>query len=224
MDERLAFDNDIPVSESDHILVARLNENDEPISGGYYSVKDLQDFLIQIQLIDNLTSDSTLGSLTANQGRILKGLIDSLTITVGSNSTAISTNSTNINKKLDSTDLTKENVVGLKLTDSPTFDNVYSNNLFGQGQSWQNVKGSRALNTTYYNTTSRPIQLSVGLYASQEEIGFVIEINGHEVGRLKNYNYAGGGTFNNIIMPGNSYMIRSYPNSYTVIQQWYELR
>ena len=104
MDDRLNFDDNIAVSKSDHILVARLNENDEPISGGYYSVKDLQDFLIQIQLIDNLTSDSIIGSLTANQGRILKSLID---------------------KKLNSTDLTKENITGLKKENTPRFNGLY---------------------------------------------------------------------------------------------------
>lgn len=32
---------------------------------------------------------------------------------------------------------------------------------YGFGQSWQNVAGSRAVGTTYYNTTGRPIQLSI---------------------------------------------------------------
>lgn len=34
-------------------------------------------------------------------------------------------------------------------------------NSLGYGQTWQNVTGSRALSTTYYNTTGKPINVSV---------------------------------------------------------------
>jgi len=36
----------------------------------------------------------------------------------------------------------------------------------GVGQTWQNVKGSRALATTYYNTTGKPITVNVRVTSS----------------------------------------------------------
>lgn len=33
---------------------------------------------------------------------------------------------------------------------------------FGYGQTWQNVTGSRVIGTTYYNTTGKPIHISIG--------------------------------------------------------------
>lgn len=57
---------------------------------------------------------------------------------------------------------------------------VNADNLFGQGQTWQSV--SRTSGTTYYNTTSRPIMISVyaGLYGSPQ--GIVLKIDGITVG------------------------------------------
>jgi hypothetical protein len=37
----------------------------------------------------------------------------------------------------------------------------------GWGQTWQNVSGSRTINTSYQNTTSRPIQVNV-IYTSSQ--------------------------------------------------------
>lgn len=90
----------------------------------------------------------------------------------------------------------------------------------GYGQTWQNVTGSRASGTTYYNTTGKPIALSVfGTLASANGVSLVI--NGVQVG----YSYASASNISplvfGVVPPGGSYSVTSTPSS---IAQWNELR
>jgi hypothetical protein len=48
---------------------------------------------------------------------------------------------------------------GIQFNDSTI--QTTSNNIIGVSQTWQNLTGSRALATTYTNSTSRPITVSV---------------------------------------------------------------
>ncbi|MFL9952808.1 hypothetical protein PQR65_05275 [Paraburkholderia nemoris] len=48
----------------------------------------------------------------------------------------------------------------------------------GNGQTWQNLTGSRALGTTYYNTTGRPILISVWALSSSSNAAVQVTING----------------------------------------------
>ncbi|ABC76443.1 hypothetical protein [Syntrophus aciditrophicus] len=48
----------------------------------------------------------------------------------------------------------------------------------GYGQTWQNVTASRSVNTTYYNTTSRPIMLSVTSSGGSPTLTMELYING----------------------------------------------
>lgn len=48
----------------------------------------------------------------------------------------------------------------------------------GYGQTWQNVTASRSVNTTYYNTTSRPIMLSVTSSGGSPTLTMDLYING----------------------------------------------
>jgi len=75
-DNALNFKETITAQATDYLMVARL-ENGVAIGGGYYSVGDLLDFLNDIQVIDNLTSTNTTSALSANQGKLLKDLVDS---------------------------------------------------------------------------------------------------------------------------------------------------
>ena len=74
-DNALNFKETITAQATDYLMVARL-ENGVAIGGGYYSVGDLLDFLNDIQVIDNLTSTNTTSALSANQGKLLKDLVD----------------------------------------------------------------------------------------------------------------------------------------------------
>jgi hypothetical protein len=48
---------------------------------------------------------------------------------------------------------------------APTWSAIAASGI-GVGQTWQNVSGSRALNTTYTNSTGKPIMFSVSAIAS----------------------------------------------------------
>jgi hypothetical protein len=52
----------------------------------------------------------------------------------------------------------------------------------GYGQTWQNVTGSRANATTYYNTTGKPITVSITVLANGNGNGY--SVNGAVVGRV----------------------------------------
>jgi hypothetical protein len=92
----------------------------------------------------------------------------------------------------------------------------------GYGQTWQNVTGSRALATTYYNTTGKPITVSVYLINDFDTTP-QITING-ELLYLARLNVAGGGGAGSaIVPPGHSYMVNVGLGTPTLIA-WNELR
>lgn len=74
-DKALNFKTTLTALATDYLMVARL-EDDVLIGGGYYSISDLQTFLSEIQVIDDLTSTNVASALSANQGRLLKDLVD----------------------------------------------------------------------------------------------------------------------------------------------------
>jgi hypothetical protein len=55
---------------------------------------------------------------------------------------------------------------------------ITATNLFGQGQTWQNVTASRALSTTYTNSTGRPIFVSYSTNPGNASNTPIITING----------------------------------------------
>ncbi len=89
---------------------------------------------------------------------------------------------------------------------------------FGVGQSWQNVTSSRALNTTYTNSTGKPI--GVMLLHNPYSGGTHMVINGSDT-----YN---GGSFTNVV----GYMTWWIPIGATYyftanwggMPNWYEFR
>lgn len=89
----------------------------------------------------------------------------------------------------------------------------------GVGQTWQDVKSSRALGTTYTNNTGRPIFLTVST-ASAGDTSITVTINGLAI-RLGRNSVSGGEPFGSILIPaGATY---SVANS-GALQTWFELR
>lgn len=90
----------------------------------------------------------------------------------------------------------------------------------GYGQTWQVVTGSRALSTTYYNTTGKPIMV-VARSNLTTGVELYFTVNGVETQRvyvntLTSSSYAGVTT---IVPPGGSYLLAG-----TSYQYWAELR
>lgn len=97
----------------------------------------------------------------------------------------------------------------------------------GYSQTWQNLTGSRAGGTTYYNTTGRPISVSVTGYSSVNPDHAVLTINGTIVGR-SNSQITGNGSgyylyVTGIVPPGGSYNVAASSGSLTPYL-WSELR
>ena len=94
----------------------------------------------------------------------------------------------------------------------------------GVGQTWQNVLSSRAVGTTYTNTTGRPIFVSVGGSGSAINTRVFITLDG-SLG-FEGNGAAGSGfrTENCIVVPaGSTYVITAGTGTLTLLS-WNELR
>ncbi len=89
---------------------------------------------------------------------------------------------------------------------------------FGYGQTWQNVTASRAGGTLYYNTTSRPITVSLSA-AGFSGTTWTVTVDGNAIARML---YSSGvgeiKTLQVIVPPGSSYSSSLWPSL------WFELR
>lgn len=104
-----------------------------------------------------------------------------------------------------------------------------ANQSLGYGQIYQNLVGSRAIATTYYNTTGRPIYVTVGYSATSGSQQLYAWINGAytgtQLGSASSGVVGGGGSF--IAHPGASYAVSSSTGSITganvTLGAWSEL-
>jgi hypothetical protein len=84
----------------------------------------------------------------------------------------------------------------------------------GYGQTWQNVTGSRAVTTTYYNTTGKPIQVMIAQNANATQTATVSGLSATSF----------TGSFLNFIVPvGGSYSYTNGGGNMTSVV-WLELR
>ncbi|WP_165667625.1 phage tail protein [Metapseudomonas otitidis] len=92
----------------------------------------------------------------------------------------------------------------------------------GDHQTWQNFTSSRALNTTYTNTSGRPILVFVYCFTGGGANNTGLKINGVEVQRyISNNNQGGTGVTVSAIVPsGATYTV----DSIAPISNWQELR
>lgn len=92
----------------------------------------------------------------------------------------------------------------------------------GDSQVWQNVLASRAINTTYTNTTSRPIVVSATCYWTGGHFNIGLKVGGVDVQRYIVNNSTGGSasTVTAIVPPGATYLVESSIG----LSGWMELR
>jgi hypothetical protein len=93
----------------------------------------------------------------------------------------------------------------------------------GYGQTWQNLTGSRAINTTYYNTTGKPIMVSTSVVAAAAANYVAISTNGVSITSGQAYLAGTRVHISAIIPPGNAYTLVNIAGSNTV-DVWSELR
>ena len=90
----------------------------------------------------------------------------------------------------------------------------------GRGQTWQNLLSSRAINTTYYNTTGNPIKVAIWWTGLPGNSSNYLYIDGVTVVRWQSIYFEGGKMMMQEIIPvGASYSITT-----ASVQNWFELR
>jgi len=92
----------------------------------------------------------------------------------------------------------------------------------GYGQTWQNVTGSRALATTYYNTTGKPILVSHYGFSSTANALITLTIGGVAIAQHAQAAGILGSTIAGIVPPGVSYSVANAGASPAFT--WSELR
>ena len=103
---------------------------------------------------------------------------------------------------------------------SDNFDTAVTLGL-GIGQTWQNVTSSRAISTTYTNSTGRPIYIAIRCTTTAGTI--LLEVDGLNVGRLQdNDPVTNGGVMSAIVPNGSSYIVL-YGATVSMVA-WSELR
>jgi hypothetical protein len=105
---------------------------------------------------------------------------------------------------------------------------ITSSPLLGAGQAWTDVSSSRLLDTTYTNTTAKPIVLNIYVYRNAaSSAGVGVSINGGIVIPISFSSNSGGGNnaVGNIIVPaGMTYQVSVISEPLSGILSWWELR
>lgn len=95
----------------------------------------------------------------------------------------------------------------------------------GEGQTWQDVTASRALNTTYTNTTGRPIMISIYCAGQPNHCEWELLVDGVQLGHQGVISVASAAmraTMSAIVPAGSTYRANNILNA--GLQSWAELR
>jgi hypothetical protein len=93
----------------------------------------------------------------------------------------------------------------------------------GVGQTWQTLTGSRALNTTYTNSTGRPIFVSIVVNPANTSSSGQLNINSIPVAYAQGFvSLAIGITIGGIVPNGGTYTVVT--SGTTTVSFWAELR
>lgn len=112
-----------------------------------------------------------------------------------------------------------ETSAGTETTKAVNPSGLAQSTLGAAGQTWQDVTGSRANNTTYTNSTNRPIMVAIQGGGGGSAVTFTI--NGHTLYSSVQGIGAGSFAFSFIVPVGNSYSANSTTGS---LAKWLELR
>lgn len=99
--------------------------------------------------------------------------------------------------------------------------NVLSNGGVGYNQTWQNVLGSRVAGTTYYNTTGRPIMVSVTAQTTSTSNNTQMIVDGYAISEFGISATNNPFTMVALVRPGGSYSVAV---SLSSITRWFEQR
>ncbi len=184
---------------------------------------------IQTQLDGKQAGDSTLTALASYNtnglltqtaadtftGRTLTGTANQITVTNGNGVSGDPTIAAVIASQAEAeagTDTTK-------LMTAQRAAQTVNVRAVGIGQTWQNVAGSRAVSTSYQNTTGRPIIVNMVLNGGSTRR--YVQVSSDNVTWIDIGSDSGSSTPNSFVVPNNWYY---RINGSTTIDRWAELR
>ena len=101
-------------------------------------------------------------------------------------------------------------------------DSISGNMGIGAGQTWQDVKASRAKLVTYTNSTGRTIVVSImASGGGASNVIFTLSVSGIVVGGYQTYTATSQGFVSAIVPPGATYILNA---DVSTINYWAELR
>jgi hypothetical protein len=186
----------------------------------------------------NTPTWSTLGTMAAQNsttvaitGGTITGITDLAVADGGTGASTLSANAVLLGNGTSALQTVAPSTSGNVLTsDGTTWTSATPAGGIGISQTWQSVIGSRALGTTYTNSSGKPIQVYVQGIASPSGALLRAYING-VLFADSGTNFVDGGAFRpqfSIIIPnGVTYRFDNYSDAgtqATTLQSWWELR
>jgi hypothetical protein len=181
------------------------------------------------------TATGSLGTMSTQNanavaitGGTITGITDLAVADGGTGSSTLAANNVLLGNGTSALQTVAPSTSGNVLTSNGTTWASSTNLAIGVGQSWTDVKASRALGTTYTNSTGKPIQLSVTIghpNGANSEVS--ISVNSVVIGTLADTYGANSPAFKmgvqHIIPNGATYAISIVQGSPTIFL-WFELR
>ena len=93
----------------------------------------------------------------------------------------------------------------------------------GFSQTWTDVTSSRAVGTTYTNSTGKPIFLGLKLAGNPTNAGGNLSVNGSIVASFQAYAATSVGSVATIVPPSGTYVLSQFTATLS-ITSWFELR
>jgi hypothetical protein len=167
------------------------------------------------------TQNATAVAIT---GGTITGITDLTVADGGTGASSITANSVILGNDTSalSGNLVAPSTSGNVLTSNGTTWTSAATTSLGVGQTWQDVTGSRALNTDYTNSTGKPIFIAFNYVDTDGTNNSTITVSGIEVSssRINTEAISGHLTLNAIVPNGEVYKIQSS----SAMRKWLELR
>ena len=185
-------------------------------------------------IVDNLTTDDGNKALSAKQGKALQdnkleankvgaangvASLDANTRVPASQLPAATISDAGVLRFTTAAEVANKSNVNAAVTPSNAATIAQSTDL-GVGQTWQNVTGSRSLESVYSNETGRPIQVAITIAGHNNFSSSVLFVNDLEIVRVSNSNQYGQDKNICIVIPSGS----TYRLSGSAFSRWSELR
>ena len=185
-------------------------------------------------IVDNLTTNDSAKALSAAQGKALQdNKLESNKVGAANGVASLDANTKVPVAQLPNASTTAIGAVQLNntLTSVSTAQAVtaaqakaLNDQSFGVGQSWQNVKGSRASGVTYTNNTSKPIQVHI-VINDTNGTGLTVTVGSVDIINLS-YDLPSGRFYplSFFVPAGHTYVVFWAGDTGTQLVSWAELR